>query len=83
MLADIERVIEQYSDMVYRIALTRTGTKENAEEVVNKFSNLHIYDSPYDDLYCGRLIIEKFEVDEKIAYITYSKMLGRANVIKE
>ena len=33
MLADIERVIEQYSDMVYRIALTRTGTKENAEDI--------------------------------------------------
>lgn len=33
MLADIERVIDQYSDMVYRIALTRTGTKENAEDI--------------------------------------------------
>ena len=33
MLADIKRVIEQYSDMVYRIALTRTGTKENAEDI--------------------------------------------------
>ena len=33
MLANIERVIEQYSDMVYRIALTRTGTKENAEDI--------------------------------------------------
>ncbi len=33
MLADIERVIDQYSDMIYRIALTRTGTKENAEDI--------------------------------------------------
>ena len=33
MLGDLERVIEQYSDMVYRIALTRTGTKENAEDI--------------------------------------------------
>ena len=33
MLADMERVIDQYSDMVYRIALTRTGTKENAEDI--------------------------------------------------
>ena len=33
MLANIERVIEKYSDMVYRIALTRTGTKENAEDI--------------------------------------------------
>ena len=33
MLANIERVIEEYSDMVYRIALTRTGTKENAEDI--------------------------------------------------
>ena len=33
MLADIERVIDQYSDMVYRIALTRTGTRENAEDI--------------------------------------------------
>ena len=33
MLADIERVVDQYSDMIYRIALTRTGTKENAEDI--------------------------------------------------
>ncbi len=33
MLADIERAINQYSDMVYRIALTRTGTRENAEDI--------------------------------------------------
>lgn len=33
MLANIERVIEQYSDMVYRIAFARTGTKENAEDI--------------------------------------------------
>jgi len=33
MLANIERVIGEYSDMVYRIALTRTGTKENAEDI--------------------------------------------------
>ena len=33
MLANMERVVEQYSDMVYRIALTRTGTKENAEDI--------------------------------------------------
>lgn len=29
----IEEVLEKYSDMVYRIALTRTGTVENAEDV--------------------------------------------------
>lgn len=29
----IREKIEQYSDMVYRIALTRTGTVENAEDV--------------------------------------------------
>lgn len=33
MVTDIERVIEQYADMIYRIALTRTGTKENAEDI--------------------------------------------------
>lgn len=33
MVADVERVIDQYSDMIYRIALTRTGTKENAEDI--------------------------------------------------
>lgn len=33
MLADIERVVNEYSDMVYRIALTRTGTVENAEDI--------------------------------------------------
>lgn len=38
----IEEILEKYSDMVYRIALTRTGTIENAEdiyqEVFMKFS---------------------------------------------
>ena len=29
----IKEKIEQYSDMVYRIALTRTGIIENAEDV--------------------------------------------------
>lgn len=29
----IEQVIEKYSNMVYRIALTRTGTVENAEDI--------------------------------------------------
>ena len=30
---EIENVIEEYSDMVYRIALTRCGTIENAEDI--------------------------------------------------
>ena len=29
----IKEKIEQYSDMVYRIALTRTDTIENAEDI--------------------------------------------------
>jgi RNA polymerase sigma-70 factor (ECF subfamily) len=33
MEANIERAIEEYSDMVYRIALTRTKTLENAEDI--------------------------------------------------
>lgn len=30
---DINKIIEKYSDMVYRIALTRTGCIENAEDI--------------------------------------------------
>ena len=30
---DINKIIEKYSDMVYRIALTRTGCVENAEDI--------------------------------------------------
>ena len=33
MEASIEKVIDKYSDMVYRIALTRTGCIENAEDI--------------------------------------------------
>ena len=33
MEASIEKVIDKYSDMVYRIAITRCGTVENAEDV--------------------------------------------------
>ena len=29
----IKQIIEKYADMVYRIALTRTGTIENAEDI--------------------------------------------------
>lgn len=29
----LEKMIEKYSDMVYRLALTRTKTKENSEDV--------------------------------------------------
>lgn len=29
----IEKIVEKYANMVYRIALTRTGTIENAEDV--------------------------------------------------
>ena len=29
----IEKMVEKYSDMVYRLALTRTKTKENSEDV--------------------------------------------------
>lgn len=33
MQINMEKIIEKYSDMVYRIALTRTGIVENAEDV--------------------------------------------------
>lgn len=33
MKKQIEEVIEKYANMVYRIALTRTGTIENAEDI--------------------------------------------------
>lgn len=33
MNANVERAINEYSDMVYRIALTRTRTIENAEDI--------------------------------------------------
>lgn len=29
----MEEILEKYSDMIYRIALTRTGTIENAEDI--------------------------------------------------
>ncbi len=33
MQKDVNEIIEKYSDMVYRIAITRCGTVENAEDV--------------------------------------------------
>ena len=33
MEADVEKAINEYADMVYRIALTRTRTVENAEDI--------------------------------------------------
>lgn len=32
-LKTVEEIIEKYANMVYRIALTRTGTVENAEDI--------------------------------------------------
>lgn len=33
MQNNVKDVMEKYSDMVYRIALTRSGTIENAEDI--------------------------------------------------
>jgi len=33
MQKNLKQIIEKYSDMVYRIALTRSGTIENAEDI--------------------------------------------------
>ena len=33
MKQDIEQAMEKYGDMVYRIALTHTGSPENAEDI--------------------------------------------------
>lgn len=33
MQKDVNEIIEKYSDMVYRIAITRCGTVENAEDI--------------------------------------------------
>lgn len=33
MQENVREIIEEYSDMVYRIALTRSGTIENAEDI--------------------------------------------------
>lgn len=42
----INRVIEKYSDMVYRIALTRCGTIENAEDVFQDVFMIYSEKSP-------------------------------------
>ena len=39
----IKEKIEQYSDMVYRIALTRTDTIENAEDTAREELKAKIY----------------------------------------
>ena len=60
------------------------STKEKAEEIVNEFSNPHVYDEPYAELHCGKLIVEEFiidELDEKMISVTYSEMFGNANII--
>lgn len=37
---------------------------DDATEFVNKYSNPHIYNRPYNDLYCGELIICPTEIIE-------------------
>ena len=45
----IDKVIEKYANMVYRIALTRCGTVENAEDV---FQDVFIKYSQKERKYC-------------------------------
>ena len=39
-------------------------TEEEAKEFVKKYENPHVYDTPYSDLYCGRLVILEVALGE-------------------
>ena len=41
------------------------STKEKAEEFVKKYSKPHVYDEPYDELWCGTLSICEETIDEE------------------
>lgn len=45
-------------------AVVAFSSKELAEKYVKKNDNKHVYDCPYDSLYCGGLHIEKIKVQE-------------------
>lgn len=42
------------------------STEEKAYEFVEKYSNPHVYDSPYADLSCGYLSIKEIEIDKPL-----------------
>ena len=45
--------------------LFTTLNKEVAEKFVHKYSNKHIYDTPYNDLYTGELAIKEMPIINK------------------
>ena len=59
-------------------------TREEADEVVKKYSKPHIYMKPYDELCCGLLEIEEEEVgkipDEKDMWWLHNEDLGPVEV---
>jgi len=44
-----------------------TLNKTEAEEFVKKYSNPHIYDEPYDSLWCGELSITEIELVDNLS----------------
>ena len=47
---EIEKIIEKYSDTVYRLAFARTGSRHDADEVYQEvFLRLIKQDSPFND----------------------------------
>ena len=45
--------------------LFTTLNKEVAEKFVHKYSNKHIYCTPYDDLYSGELAVKEMPIVDK------------------
>lgn len=41
------------------------GNLEDANAFVKRFENPHVYDHPYQDLHCGKLIVMESDVIEK------------------
>lgn len=46
------------------------ASKKDAEDCVRKYSNPHVYDKPYDELWCGELNIREIYVIPEEEYIS-------------
>ena len=57
--------------------------KEVAEKVVHKYSNKHIYCTPYDDLYSGELAVKEMPIVDKYEDINQGIIdWGESNIKK-
>lgn len=87
MLADtikIEKMIEEYSDMVYRLAMSRTGSKENSEDIFqNVFLKLYQKNPTFQSKEHEKAWIIRVTINESKNLMTSAWIRHREDLTKQ